>query len=243
MENSAGLTETYGPYLEELRRRLYRIALVFVAAFVAGLFSTNILLPFFVQFLAIRDVTIVATSPFQLLELTMNAGFFCALIVSIPFALHQIFGFLKNGLLPRERRLFFMLIPLSALLFSIGFAYGFSVMFYAIKMIAQVNVGFGITNLWDISQFISQMLITSTLLGLLFEFPIVLSVLIRLNAVSVDFLRKNRRIAIATILIFVALLPPTDGLSFLVMSVPLLAIYELTILANSFYKRKELLSA
>jgi Sec-independent protein secretion pathway component TatC len=57
----------------------------------------------------------------------------------------------------------------------------------------------------------------------------------------VSFLKKHRRIAIAAILIFVALLPPTDGLSFIVMSVPLVGIYELTIFFNSFHKRKELL--
>lgn len=232
-------TEKYGVYLEDIRKRFYRTALVFVAAFMLGMFGTHVVLPLFVQFLSIQDVTIIATSPFQLLELTMNTGFFTALIITIPFAFWQMFGFLGNGLLPHERNTILLLIPLSALLFCIGFAYGFSVMYFAIELIAGTNASFGITNLWDISQFISQMLITSALLGILFEFPIILSALIRFGALSVDFLRKNRRSAIAAILIFVALLPPTDGLSFIVMSVPLVVIYEVTILANSFTRRKE----
>ena len=234
-------TEKYGEYLEDIRRRFYRIAIVFVGAFLIGIFSTHLVLPFFVDFLSIQNVTIITTSPFQLLELTMNAGFFTAIILTIPFAFWQVFSFLGGGLLPHERRLILFLIPLSILLFCGGFTYGFSVMYFAIELIAQTNTGFGITNLWDITQFISQILITSALLGIIFEFPIILSALIRFGALSVDFLRRNRRIAIATILIFVALLPPTDGLSFIVMSVPLVVIYEMTILGNSFQKRKELL--
>jgi sec-independent protein translocase protein TatC len=114
-------------------------------------------------------------------------------------------------------------------------------MYYAVQLIAQVNIGLGITNLWNVSQFISQLLLTSALLGFLFEFPIVLTLLLRLGMFNVAYLRRNRRFAIAIIVIFVALLPPTDGLSFIVMSLPLVCMYELTIILNSFHKRKELL--
>lgn len=234
-------TETYSEYLEDIRKRFYRVAIVFVGAFLIGVFSTHLVLPFFVEFVSIPGVTIIATSPFQLLELTMNVGFFTALALTIPFAFIELFGFLGSGLLPGERRLILLLIPLSVLLFCIGFSYGFSVMYFAIELIARTNMGFGITNLWDISQFISQILITSALLGVIFEFPIILSALIRFGVLSVGFLRRNRRTAIATILVFVALLPPTDGLSFIVMAIPLVAIYELTILGNSFPRREKLL--
>ena len=231
----------YGEYLDELRKRIFRCAIVFIVSFFVGLFSTNAVLKFCLGILSLKNVTIVATSPFQLLELAMSVGFFTATIITIPFLFHQAYGFLRNGLLPHERRILFTLVPLSLVLFCIGFTYGVAIMYYAIAVIAQVNVGFGIANLWDVTQFISQILITSALLGLIFEFPLVLTALIRLGLFPVAFLRRNRRIAIAAILIFVALLPPTDGLSFIVMSVPLVGLYELTIFFNSFHKRKELL--
>lgn len=241
MKEAASFAVTYGSYLEEIRKRVYRLAIVFAAAFVIGISLTGILLPFLVQFLTIEHVTVTTTSPFQLLELAMNTGFFTGLIVAIPFALHQSYTFLRDGLLPHERRLIFLLIPLSLLLFVLGFSYGFAVMYYAVQFIAGVNTLYGITNLWSITQFISQILITSALLGCLFQFPVVLSGLIRIGVCSVDFVRRNRRIAYAMIFVFVALLPPTDGLSFLVMSLPLIGMYELTIIGNSFSPRKELL--
>ncbi len=243
MEDAVGFAETYGTYLEELRVRLYRLAIVFVAAFFIGVASTGVLLPFFVRFLAIENVTIITTSPFQLLELAMNTGFFVALIVTIPLAFHQAYTFLRDGLLPQERRIIFFLIPLSLGLFAVGFAYGFAVMYYAIQFIASLNTTYGITNLWSITQFISQMLITAALLGCIFQFPVIISGLVRLGVCSANFLRRHRRSAYALIFVFVALLPPTDGLSFLVMSLPLIGLYELTIIGNSFGRRKELLKA
>ncbi len=242
MDDSAPITERYGEYLEELRRRLYRLALIFVASFFIGVGSTSILLPFFVTLFSVPGVTIIATSPFQLLELTMNTGFFSAIALTLPFALREVYAFLHDALLPRERRLIFWYIPLALLLFAAGFTYGFAIMYYAIVVIANVNIGFGITNLWNITQFISQILITAALLGVIFELPLILSGLIQLGVLSVDYLRRHRRIAYAGIFIFVALLPPTDGLSFLVMSLPLVALYEVTIAVNSFRRRKELLT-
>jgi len=239
MDNVQEFTEEYGDYLEDIRQRVYQTALVFVGAFLLGLFSTHYLLPFMVSLLSIDDVLIVASSPFQLLQLAMSAGFLSGILITIPFAFLQAFLFLRGSLLPEERRLIFLLIPLSALLFIIGFLYGFGVMFYAIGLVAQINIAFNITNLWSVTELISELLITSALLGLVFEFPIVLSALIRLRVCSVDFLRRNRRVAFALILVFVALLPPTDGISFLVMSIPLVAIYELTIFGNSFRRGEE----
>ena len=163
----------------------------------------------------------------------MDVGFFFAIILTSPLLLYHLYQFLRPGLLPRERKIFFALIPIAALLFVIGFAYGFATMYCALDAVALVNISVGVINLWDMSLFMSQMILTSTLLGLLFEFPIVISFLIQLHVTSVEFLRAKRRHAIVIIFLFVGLLPPTDALSLVLMSAPLVAIYELTILFNS----------
>jgi sec-independent protein translocase protein TatC len=74
--------------------------------------------------------------------------------------------------------------------------------------------------------------ITSAVLGLLFEFPLILNVLIKVGVVEPTWLRSKRRHAIVLIFVFVALLPPTDGVSLLVMALPLLLMYEITLLIN-----------
>jgi sec-independent protein translocase protein TatC len=224
----------YGDYLADIQKRVFRTVILFSLVFGAGFLATGPLLRWFLAFLDINNATIVATSPFQLIDLAMSVGIFCAMIITIPFIVYQIYDFLHAGLFPNERRLFLSFIPLGIVLFSVGFAYGFAIMYFALALIASVNVGLGVVNLWDIQQFVSQIMITSTLLGVLFEIPLVLSFLIHLDVLSVQFLKARRPHAVVLILVVVALLPPTDGLSFVVMSVPLLVIYELVILLNSF---------
>ena len=184
------------------------------------------------KYVDISGVTLVTTSPFQLIELAMSMGFFTACIFTVPIFVYHLYAFLKSALLPKERRVFLFSIPLGIGLFLIGFLYGCGMLYYGIKLIAKTNVSLGVVNYWDINIFISQIVLTSSLLGLLFIFPLVITFLIRLGILSVSFLRSKRKHAIVVIFIFVSLLPPTDGLSLILMAVPLMLIFELTVLFN-----------
>jgi sec-independent protein translocase protein TatC len=222
----------YAVYLDELRRRVHRIALFFLLFFVIGFFLTVPLFKLAQPYLPIKGVAIVTTSPFQFLNLSMDTGIFIAIILILPVILHQVFSFLKDGLVHREKVLFMLLIPLGLVLFLGGCAYGFSTIYYSFGVIAQINLGLGIENYWDISKFLSQIILTSVLLGVVFLFPIILSLLMRLNVIDATFLKNHRRHAVLILFIITSLLPPTDGVSLLVMVVPLMLLYELTIICN-----------
>lgn len=232
MSEAAGTyIRRYSHYLEDARRRLYATVVWSVAGFVAGFLATPFALKAGVQFFAIEGVMFTTTSPFQLIDLAVDAGFFSAMLVAVPLALYHIYAFLHSALVPGERRTFFLLLPLALVLFAAGFAYGFGVLYYALGAIARINEGLGIANLWDINRFASQIALTSMLLGLLFQFPLVLVLLARLGVITPGFLSSKRRHAAVVILLMVALLPPTDGLSFVVMAAPLIAMYEAAIFA------------
>ena len=224
---------TYSKYFNEIRRRLFFLVKIFLGVFIVGFFITGPVIKLSIKYLAIKDVVIVTTSPFQLIDLAMSMGFFLASIVVAPFFVYHLYTFLRPGLLPKERKLFISLIPVSLLLFAIGFSYGFGTLYFAIETIAKLNITLGVVNYWDISKFVSEIVLTASLLGLIFEFPIVITFLIRIGVMNVAFLRSKRRHAIVIIFIFVSLLPPTDGLSLILMATPMVLIYELTILVNS----------
>lgn len=240
MESWKEYFDKYGTYLEEIRRRLYRLLIIFCGAFLIGFFSTTSIIKAFMSFFTVHDATIIATSPFQLLDLAMSTGSSFAIIITFPIFLQQVYTFLRSGLTPRERTLFLRLIPIAIILFGIGFLYGCTVMYYALGVVATVNVDLGIANFWDISQLISMITLTSVLLGILFEFPLVLSFLIQKGMTTTDFLVQKRRHAYVVILVLVTLLPPTDGLSDIIIAAPLVLIYELTILFNSNHSRRDL---
>lgn len=222
----------YEVYLDEIRRRIYVLALVVIGVFVIGFFSAGHIIKIAITTFQLKNVVIATTSPFQYVELATNVGLTLAVIAVAPLAVYQLYAFLKPALSPTERWYFFKLLPLCVLLFIVGFFYGAGTILFAFKMLAALNTSLGITNIWDISKFFSQIIVTSALLGLLFEFPLLLTFLIRIKLLKVKFLKKHRRWAILLIFIFVALLPPTDGISLIMTALPLLAIYELTIIIN-----------
>lgn len=223
----------YLPYLEDLRVRLYRGAILFCVMFIAGFFSTSFFLKHLLIALHVEGVTIATTSPFQFADLAMNCGFFMASLVVFPYIIFTLFSFVSPGLTKKEKSKFFLALPASIILFIIGFLYGVVLFYYGLNFLAQLNIALGIANIWDIGMFISQILVTATLLGILFEYPMILTLLIRSGFISTALLRSKRKLAIVTVFIFVALLPPTDGISLIAMSVPLLGLYEATLLLNN----------
>lgn len=237
MEKIKEFISKFTPYLEDIRRRLYLIAILFSIFFVLGFILTRKIIQYFIYIFDIKNVVIATTSPFQFADLSIDIGLFFAFLVCVPILTYNIFSFLKPALSKKEKKVFFLFIPISTILFVAGFFYGFFIMYYALILLAQINVQIGIQNIWDIGMFLTQIISTSSLLGVLFQFPIIVTYLIKADLLNVYILRQKRRIAIFVIFIFATLLPPTDGLSLLAMVVPLILLYEITILVNSRMKR------
>lgn len=227
----------YGTYLDEIRRRLLSIAKVFALTFVLGFFLTTPLLRVILRSIYLPDVVLVATSPFQLIDLAMSTGFLVASVVAVPLLVYHLYRFFRSALVRRERRRFLLMLPLALLLFVIGFAYGMGTMYFAVIMVSKVNLTLGVANYWDIGTFAAQMILTSSLLGLLFLAPLILTALVRGGMLRPESLIRKRRHVMAGIFIFVALLPPTDGLSMVLMALPLIGMFELTVLGNRRFIR------
>lgn len=113
-------------------------------------------------------------------------------------------------------------------------------MYYALMILAEINIQVGIKNIWDVGMFLSQIILTSALLGALFQFPLLMTLLVRFGLLNIALLKEKRRISYFIIVVFVTLLPPTDGLSLLAMALPLVFLYEVTIFVNSWGKHEQL---
>ncbi len=230
----------YYQYFEDIRRRVYGLLVVFIIFFVVGFFSSGQILKLIVNFFKLENATIVTTSPFQFLDLAMSVGIYTGLVICLPLFIYHLYGFLKDGLNKKEKKLFFVLLPIGLTLFLTGFAYGFAVLYGTLNSIAAINLSLGIKNLWDINKFLLQIILTSALLGLIFQFPIVLTFLVKIGLIDPKFLRKKRRHAIVAMFMLTSLLPPTDGLSLIIMVLPLIVIYEATIWTNLIIGRHRL---
>lgn len=224
--------DRYLPYLEDIRKKILIILGVFLAIALVTGFNYQTLIKFALRGFNLQGINMVLTSPNQILELGVTTGMFCALIVTAPLLLFSLLNFLKPALSPKEYRLIISLIPASFLLFGLGFGFGIWVMRFVVGLFAQTALGLNMSNLWDISQFFNQVIMSGLLLGFLFQFPVVLTVLMRLKVVRRQALARQRAYIYAGILIVAAILPPTDLFSLLFLTIPLFLLFEITLLLN-----------
>ena len=223
--------------MEDLRHRLYWGVILFVIFFFGGFLSAGIILKKILKLVHIDQVVIATSSPFQFTDVAMDVGFSLAIMVSVPYIVYSLYVFILPALTRSEKIKLLKSIPVSVGLFIIGFFYGFFILYNALGLLAAINISLGIANYWNISQFLSEILITSALLGLLFEFPIFLTLAIKLGITTSQTLKNHRRAAYFLTLCLTALLPPTDGVSLIAMALPLVLLYEGTILLNNNNKK------
>ena len=111
----------YYDYFDNIRKRLYSLSIVFCIFFVAGFFEAGNILRAIMSIFHLGNVAIVTTSPFQFLDLATKVGLYTGLIFCLPLLLYHTYDFLKDGLMKKERKLFFVLLPISFGLFALGF--------------------------------------------------------------------------------------------------------------------------
>lgn len=222
----------YLPYLQEIQKKLITLLIVILASGVLGFFYYQKILTFVLGIFNLQGVTIVMSSPYQFIDLAINTGIATGTIIAFPLIIYYILGFLKPALAPKEFKLISRLVPLALLLFVVGFGFGAWVMQFVIDIYSKTAIDFNVSNLWDISRFFSQTIIMGLCLALMFELPIIITLLIKLNLIKKDTIAKNRRFVYAGIIVVAALLPPNDVISLSILTIVPLFLFELALLLN-----------
>ncbi len=217
-------------HLDELRTRIVVCLAVFGVALALCFWQNHLLLEAASNPLPAghrKLLTFGVTEPFMT---TLTVSVYGALILSLPILVYQLYAFVLPAFKPGERQLALPLLLLAPFLFIAGVAFG-----YFLVMPAAVHFLLGFNG----SQFNIQVrardyysFFATTMLacGVVFELPLAILAVTRLGIVSVAQLRKNRRYAYFAISVIAAALPGVDPISMLLEMVPLLVLYELSIL-------------
>ena len=227
----------YLPLLSEVRRRILFVFSVFLLFGVVGFFYYEKIIVFIIDMIDLGEVNIVFTSPFQFLNLAISSSLLIGTIATIPLLLYQVLHFLKPALKSKEYRSIIAFMPLSIVLFLGGFTFGFFMMKYVVSIFYSKSLELDIGNMLDISKLLSQILVTSSLMGVAFQYPIVMSLLMRFKVVSLATFVKQRPIAYMVALSFAALMPPTDILSLILLTLPLILLFEITLFLNKIFTK------
>ncbi|WP_231372746.1 twin-arginine translocase subunit TatC [Aureivirga sp. CE67] len=151
-------------------------------------------------------------------------------IVSFPYILWEMWKFISPGLHENERKRSRLFIFSASVLFFIGVLFSYFIVApLSVYFFYSFQITDFIENKFSFQSHIS--LITSTLLGvsLMFELPVVIYFLSKIGLVTPEFLRKYRKIAIVLVLVLSAVITPPDIASQIIVSIPILILYELSI--------------
>jgi sec-independent protein translocase protein TatC len=184
--------------------------------------------------------------PFGQLFLYMQVAIIGGVILSIPNLLYQIWAFIAPGLLPRERKYVKWIVFFSSFCFLAGVAFAYFVMIPAALSFFATFGTPAIENNIAISEYMNFIISVMLSAGVVFELPMVSWFLSRLGILTPKFMRKYRRHAIVVIFILAAALTPgTDPVSQVLLAVPLMGLYEISILVSAWaaHKREEPLAS
>jgi len=226
--------DRYMPFLLEVRQRLLFVFAVFFVFSALGFIYYEKVIRTILGLFSLKGVNIVFTSPFQFINLAINSGFMIGSITVFPLIIWQIILFARPALTKHEFTLILSLLPLSILLFISGMGFGILIMKWVIMLFYAKSAELNIGNFLDVSQLLSQVLITGVLMGIAFQFPVVLTILLKTKVIVYKALSDKRMIAYGISLLFAAVLPPTDVLSLIILTIPLIVLFELTLGLNKY---------
>ena len=161
-------------------------------------------------------------------------------ILGFPYILWEFWRFISPALYEKERKKAALFVIISSLLFFIGVLFGYFVVLpLSINFFGTFEASSSIVNQFTIDSYIGMVKTSLIASGLVFEMPIIIYFLTKLGLVTPAFLRKYRRAAIVIILILAAIVTPPDIPSQIIVSIPMLILYEVSILISVFVVKKE----
>lgn len=235
--------QTVIEHLEELRKRIIIVVVFFIFALIIGFFAAGPIVVFLQSAPEAANIPMNAfklTDPFKVY---MKFAFLTAFIITSPVLLYQLWAFISPGLYPNERKVTLAYIPISVLLFLCGILFSYFVLFpFALRFIGRLSDMLNINEMYGINEYFSFLLQITLPFGFLFQLPIIILFVTRLGIITPMFLVKIRKYAYFVLLVIAGFITPPDLISHLVVTVPLLLLYEFSIFVAKIGYKKALQS-
>lgn len=257
---------TFLDHLEDLRWVLVRCTLAIVIVGIAAIFFSDFIFntiifgpkdPNFISYRFFCDLSkmvgmtdgFCATEfPFVIQNTDVEGQFSLLIwtcvtvgfIVAFPYILYQFWNFIKPALYVKEKKMARSFIIVSSLLFFIGVLFGYFVVVpMSVNFFATFTVSHEIKNEFNVDSFIGMIKTSVVASGLIFELPIIIYFLTKIGLVEPKSLREYRKYAVVAVLIIAAIVTPPDVLSQTIVAIPLLILYEISILISAVVVKRQ----
>jgi sec-independent protein translocase protein TatC len=235
------LTEgTLISHLLELRDRLLRSLVAIGIAFVPCVLNSNDIFSFIAQPLLAKlpqGGNLIATGVMSPFTTPFKLSFFAAVLLAMPYVIYQLWAFVAPGLYRNERRFAVPLLISSIVLFYVGVAFAYYIVFPVMFQFFASTTPKGVAMMTDITQYLDFVLTMFFCFGLAFEVPVAVVLLVVMGLVRVEKLKSSRGYVLIGIFILAALLTPPDAISQCSLAVPMYLLYEGGILMAQLLSR------
>ena len=237
-------------HLMELRTRLIWALVAILIAFIACFFFAgqiyNILvMPYEWAAGSDRDIRLIYTAPQEFFITQLKLALFGAIFIAFPVIATQIYRFVAPGLYKVERNAFVPYLIATPILFVLGAAVVFFVMMplamsFFLSLEQQGGEGqAAIELLPKVNEYLSLIMGLILAFGLVFQLPVVLTLLAQIGVVNYDTLKRGRRYAIVLAFVAAAVLTPPDVISQFALAVPTIALFELSLITVRWMEKRK----
>ncbi|WP_433751623.1 twin-arginine translocase subunit TatC [Paenibacillus amylolyticus] len=228
-------------HLRELRKRLIYVLIIFVLGLIAGFFVADPVYQYLTKAESAKGFVLHAFSFWDGIGIYMKIAGLFSLIITLPFTVYQIWKFVSPGLKPRERKATLKYVPYVFLLFLTGMAFSYYVIFpMALAFTTAITEKMGLVETYGMKQYFSFLFGIVLPVSLLFELPLLIMFLTGLRILNPIRLRKMRRVAYFVLIFIAVVITPPDFISDLLVMIPLLLLYEISVLLSAIVYRKQL---
>ena len=233
---------TFVEHLVELRNRLLRVVVVVAVLLLCLMpFANRLYALLAAPLLAEMQMggSMIATQVASPFLTPFKLALVCAILIAMPYILYQFWAFVAPGLYRHEKRLVFPLMVTSSLLFYLGMAFAYFVVFPLMFAFFQAVAPHGVEIMTDISSYLDFVLKIFFAFGLAFEVPIATVVLVWTGFTTPEALAQKRPYIIVGVFVLGMLLTPPDMISQTLLALPVWALFELGVIISKAYVRHE----
>ena len=238
-------------HLSELRSRLVKSFIFLIILFIVSYIFSNDIYRFLVQPYADAvldknlDRRLIFTALHEAFLTYLKVAFFAAFFISCPFFLIQLWKFVAPGLYKNEKKALLPYLVATPILFILG---GFIVYYLIMPLAIKFFLGFetvaqpGVIAIQleaKVNEYLSLIMRLIFAFGVSFQLPVILSLLARIGIIDSEYLRQRRKYFVVIIFALAAILTPPDPITQIGLALPLLLLYELSILTVKLIEKKK----
>ncbi|PWK18598.1 twin-arginine translocase subunit TatC [Xanthomarina spongicola] len=200
------------------------------------------------QYIGVETTFCLEEFPFRIQNRTMAGQFsahiwtsiYAGFVIAFPYVIYQFWKFLSPGLHKNERKHSRGFIIISSFLFFLGVLFGYYIVTpLSINFLGTYNVSSEISNEIDISSYISLVRSSALASGIIFELPIIIYFLTKIGLVTPQILKKYRKFALVIVLVLSAIITPPDIASQIIVAIPILILYQVSIYISKIVVRNQ----